>query len=99
MQRQGVHYAPDMLLEVDVQQSGGRMEVVPLADENEWRGPLGVGEWKRVTVKLRNVGLHDISEIWLVPGGADDNGSLWLDYSVTSGKLWRYSISLWLMCL
>ena len=73
IQRQGKVYAPDVLIEVEVEEAGQRFYAHFVDDRHLI---LAQGEYKHQRVWLTNSGTHPISELWLLSGEEDE---VWVD--------------------
>ncbi|KIP12403.1 hypothetical protein PHLGIDRAFT_27246 [Phlebiopsis gigantea 11061_1 CR5-6] len=72
-QRQNKVYAPDIVLNVEVEDSGYRLHSGFIDDRHL---SLFQGEWRRVDIRLHNSGSRAISELWLV---TEPYSEVWVD--------------------
>lgn len=72
-QRQNKVYAPDIVLNVEVEDSGYRLHSGFIDDRHL---SLFQGEWRRVDIRLHNSGSRAISELWLV---TEPYSEVWID--------------------
>ncbi|EKM61151.1 uncharacterized protein PHACADRAFT_190295 [Phanerochaete carnosa HHB-10118-sp] len=72
-QRQNKVYAPDTFIEVEVEDSGYRLQAGFVDDRHL---TLHQGERRRVDARLHNSGRRSINELWLV---TDPSAQLWVD--------------------
>ncbi|KII93831.1 hypothetical protein PLICRDRAFT_36073 [Plicaturopsis crispa FD-325 SS-3] len=75
LQRQSVMYAPDVLMNVEVEEASQRLLIDFVDDE---RLELAQGECKQLRLWISNEGTRNIGETWLVAGVADE---VWVDHS------------------
>ncbi|TCD62768.1 hypothetical protein EIP91_006412 [Steccherinum ochraceum] len=78
-QRQNKVYAPDIMLNVQVEDALQRVQANFVDDRHLL---LAEGECKRMTVKLLNSGKNPISELWIIGGPEDE---LWVDDDKSPG--------------
>lgn len=80
VQRQGIVYAPDILLGTDVRESGVRLRAeFTSSNEESTDGivtPVFDGELRRDKLSVTNYGSRSISDIWLI---LPSDGSVWID--------------------
>ena len=84
-QRQSVMYAPDVLVQVDVQEGGARVQcrfILPFemhddSGEDKHQEEISVldGEIRRETLVIKNVGDRNVEDMWLV---LPADGSVWI---------------------
>ncbi|KAI8981263.1 ER-golgi trafficking TRAPP I complex 85 kDa subunit-domain-containing protein [Trametes punicea] len=73
VQRHGKVYAPDVLLQVQVEEAGQRLHAHFVDDRHL---VLAQGEYKHQKVWLTNSGTRPISELWVLAGEEDE---IWVD--------------------
>lgn len=72
-QRASKVYAPDVLIQVEVEEAGQRLHANLVDDRHP---VLAQGEYKTLKLWLTNSGTRKIGELWLVYGEDD---AVWLD--------------------
>lgn len=75
-QRQSVVYGPDIVLTVDVEEGGPRLDL-SLSKSSEvdlQRVTLGTGECLELTLDVRNTGKRHVDDIWIM-----HSSPVWLD--------------------
>ena len=72
-QRQNKVYVPDIVLKVEVEDSGYRLHTGFIDDRHL---NLFQGEWRRVDIRLHNSGSRAISELWVV---TEPYSEVWVD--------------------
>lgn len=82
-QRETATYASDVLMRVDVRKSGGRLNA-ELSATNEPMPALGVGEIRKLSVRITNVGSTGVRDLWAVFGESENAGLVWLDVAESS---------------
>lgn len=82
-QRQNKVYAPDILLKVDVEDSGYRLQSSFVDNRHLY---LYQGECEQIDISIHNSGRRPISEVWIV---TESNSEVWLDaaQSDETGKI------------
>lgn len=79
-QRQNKVYAPDILLKVEVEDSGYRLHT-SFVDNRHLS--LFQGECKHMDVRIHNSGKRSIDELWIV---SDSTAEVWVDSGTPDGE-------------
>lgn len=89
-QRQSVVYGPDVVLNVDFEDDGSRLDLSLSKTNGDLRRLiLGSGECAELTLNVRNTGKGNIDDIWIMHSPAmwfdlENRGTSFLDCSVGS---------------
>ncbi|GBE78241.1 hypothetical protein SCP_0111240 [Sparassis crispa] len=80
LQRQTKAYAPDVPIQIEVEEAGQRLHVNFVDDRHLI---LGQGEYKHLKLSLTNSGTRSIRELWMLTGKDDE---IWIDIQVPNGS-------------